>query len=88
MLLLSRSVSGIIFWTHPVQLQIMMNQGQTPQQNPKTNNNKNRPEIRDDMDSRENTETGAEETGGKNKKEDTHPQGKKAGEMKDKDSGE
>ena len=88
MLLLRRSAFGIIFWTYRVQLQIMMNQGQTPQHNPKTNNNKNRPEIRDDMDSRENTETGTEENGGNNKKEDTHPQGKKAGEMKDKDSDE
>lgn len=66
----------------------MMNQSQTPQHNPQTNNNKNRPEIRDDMDSRENTETGIEENGGKHKKEDTHPQGKKAGDKKDSDSEE
>ncbi len=65
-----------------------MNQGQTPKTNPQTNNNRNRPDIRDDMDSREDSESRLDETGGKHKKEDTHPQGKKAGDNKEKDSEE
>ena len=59
-----------------------MNQSQTPQTNPQTNNNRNRPDIRDDMDSRSNRETGIDGKNETHKKEDTHPQGKKAGEKK------
>lgn len=65
-----------------------MNQSQTPQHNPKTNNNRNRPENKDDMDSREGRETGIDDKNETHKKEDTHPQGKKAGEKKDSDSEE
>ena len=62
-----------------------MNQSQTPQSNPQTNNNRNRPDIRDDMDSREGQETGIDGKNETHRKEDTHPQGKKAGEKKEDD---
>jgi len=53
-----------------------MNQSQTAQHNPKTNNNKSRPENKDNMDSRKNEEYDFKGNDMTHNKKENHSEGK------------